>query len=130
MPKCEIIRKKHRKSSIGDMVDRIIIHNRSITAPGQGGVDFSESFTPESTVWANINTVSGETLFDGTNTERDVTHKIVVRWIPDLTSENWIELQSGELLDILPTENLDMRSEFILLKCSNRGTKSNLANEL
>jgi len=130
MPQCVKIRKKKRQANVGDMNDRIIIHLRSIQPPSNGGVDFAEQFTPKRTVWALVNTVEGETFFDSSNIETVVTHEIIIRWFQGITSEDYIELADGTLLDILPTENLDNRAEFIKLKCTLRGPREIPINQI
>ena len=129
MPKCTRIKKKKRQVCVGDMRDEITIQSRSITPPAADGVDFGETFSGDQVVWATINTVSGETVFDGTNTERDVTHRIYIRFLSGVTAEAWV-LFNSERYDILTVEDLDKRGTFMLLRCTNRGTTANAANEL
>lgn len=130
MPQCVKIRKKKRQACVGDMRDRIIIQDRDIVPPVGDSVDLTELFSGDQPVWAGINTVSGETIFDGTGTERDVTHRLITRYIEGVTSENWILTEGDERLDILDVENLDERSEYMLLRCTNRGTSSNAASSV
>ena len=129
MPKCITIRRNKRKVCIGDLNTEITIQSRNIKPPATTGVDFSETFTGKATVWALVNTVSGKTMFDGTGVERDVTHEIYIRYLSGVTSEDWI-LLNGQRLDILPLEDLDERNEFMKLRCTNRGTTANAANEI
>lgn len=129
MPQCRYIKRRNRKVCIGDLDTEIVLQSRNITPPISDGVDFSETFAGKATVWSMINTVSGETVFDSSNTERDVTHNIYIRFLSGVTAEDWV-LLNGERIDILGVQNLENRSEFMLLKCSNRGTTSNPANEV
>lgn len=129
MPKCSTIQRKKRKICIGDMDEQIVLQSRNITPPATDGVDFSETFTGKATVWAMVNTVSGQTLFDGTGTERDITHEIGIRFLSGVTAEDWV-LFNDERIDIVDVQDLEERHEFMLLKCSNRGTTANAANEL
>lgn len=117
---CQKIRTKKRSVCIGDMIHKIEINSRSIQAPTMGGVDFGEDFQEECTISAAIETKAGETVFDSSNTERVVTHRFYVRFEPDITAETWINFDSN-LYDILTVENLDQRSEFLLLRCTLRG---------
>ncbi len=123
------IRKNIRKVAIGDMVDRITIYNRTMTPPVNGSVDFTENFTGPRAVWACVNTVSGKTFFDSTNTEHVVTHEIHIRWLTGITSESWIDLIDGTRLKILPTEDFEIRKDFMLLKCTERGPNSKAVNQ-
>ena len=120
MANCVKIRPKKRSVCIGDMKYSIELNTRSIQAPTVGGVDFGESFTDPVIVSAAIETKNGETVFDGSNTERVITHRFYIRFLPDITEETWIRFESN-FYDILTVENLDQRSEFLLLRCTLRG---------
>ena len=124
MPKCQPIRKKRRNICIGDMEDEITLENRAIQPPDFDTVDFDETFTaPNPPVWALIETVRGKTFFDGVSTEEDVTHWIYINFDSTVTAETWVKLTDGRRLDILRVENLDERSDFMLLHCVDRGAK-------
>jgi len=100
MPKCVRIRRKKRQICIGDLNDVITLQDRAITAPLMG-VDATETFTDSNPdVWAMIETSAGETVFDGTDTEIDVTHKITIAFVDGITAETWI-LFKGTRIDIL-----------------------------
>ena len=120
MANCLKIRPKKRTVCIGDMRYQIELNTRSIQAPTMGGVDFGENFTATETVSAAIETKNGETVFDGSNLERVVTHRFYIRFISGITEETWINFENN-LYDILNVENLDQRSEFLLLRCTLRG---------
>ena len=105
------------------MEDEITLENRAITAPEFEGVDFDETFTPNTPVWALVETVRGKTFFDGVNTEEDITHWIYINFDSTVTSETWIKLADERRLDIVRVENLDERSEFMLLHSIDRGAK-------
>lgn len=128
MPNCVKIRKKKQQACLGDMRDRVLIELRSLTPPAGSSVDYTEAFTTKKTVWATVNTVKGEVLFDGTGTERDITHHITIRYIAGVTQEDWATYNS-ERMDVIDVTNLDGRKEFMLLRCSNRGTTANSANQ-
>ena len=124
MPVCQPIRKKRRNICIGDMEDEITLENRDIAAPLFDTVDYDETFTaPNPAVWALIETVRGKTFFDGVSTEQDVTHWIYINFDVTVTAETWVKLVDGRRLDILRVENLDERSDFMLLHCDDRGAK-------
>lgn len=124
MPRCQFIQKKRRNVCIGDMEDQVTLENRAIQAPDFDTVDFDEEFTaPNPPVWALIETVSGETFFDGVSTEQDITDWIYINFDATVTAETWVKLDDGSRLDILRVEDLDRRSEFMLLHCTDRGDK-------
>lgn len=123
MAKCSPIRRKHRKVCLGDMDSVVKIQNRAIAAPAFGLVDFGEAFSDaDPAAWALIETVSGEAVFDSTNTERSVTHHLYINFDVTVTEESWVELDDGAKLDVVTVEDLEERHEFMLLRCSNRGT--------
>lgn len=128
MPAITYKRKKKQNICIGDLRDEITIQSRTISEP-VSGVDFGETFTGKSTVWALVETVSGKTIFDGSNIERDVTHNIYIRYLSGITAEDWV-LFKGSRMDILEVQDFDERNEFIILRCSDKGTDVNAANEL
>ena len=97
------------------------LHIREIVAPVFEGTDFSEKFSGTKEVWANIKTVSGQTIFI-VNVDVSITHEIIIRYDADIDSETWIEHNKNNF-KILDVEDLDERHEFLRLKCANRGDK-------
>jgi head-tail adaptor len=127
MAKCVKIFGKKRKVCIGNL-DRIVkVNSRVIKAP-VSDVDYSEVFTEIIEMHANIETVSGVTIFDSTNTERDITHFIYIRFFTGITPENWL-IFNNEYYDIFDQQNLEERDEFFLLKCNKRGSVTKPVNE-
>lgn len=128
MPKCVPLRRKKRQPCLGDMDEVILLQDRALKPP-VSGVDATEQFTTaDADIWALVETVSGETMFDDTNTERDVTHKFIICFLTGITAETWISF-NGDRLDILGVEDLEERHEFLLLRASNRGVDTNRAND-
>ena len=120
MPKCSFVKRKHRKICIGDLNTLIKLQSRDIVEPDFDSVDFDENFVDTSEVWSLVETATGKTVFDGVDTDINVTHMIFVRFDVTVTSETWVELESRRL-DILFTENLENRGEWLLLMCTDRG---------
>ena len=118
----QVIQRKNRVSCIGDMRERVKLHNRVMQVPEFGSSDFSEKFSGTKTVWANVRTVSGEAFFSGANVDVSLTHEIIIRFDDTVTSETWIE-HDGNNLKIVSVEDLDERHEFLRLKCTERGDK-------
>lgn len=134
MPDCRKIRTKLRRVCTGDLRDPITLQNRDITAP-TSTVDYTLAFNPidtettdpneEGRVWAAIETVRGEEIFDGHDLVEVPTHKIYVRAldvIDLITAETWVLLDDGTRLRIQDIENLEERGEYLLLRCTHRGT--------
>jgi len=151
MPICVNIRGKNRQVCIADLDRQIQLQNRAIQPPAGGSVDYTLLFTAKDSalppldefdssygsdfagvlfhptdtglVWAMIESVNGESIFDLTNVERTVTHKVYIRYEPTVTAETWFTID-GQRFDILTVEDLDFRHEFQLLRCTDRGSKT------
>jgi SPP1 family predicted phage head-tail adaptor len=121
MSVCKKIRGENRKICIGDLNTEIALNTRSIRPPSLGSVDYDEEFVSTTSVFSLVKTKIGATVFDESNTERIVTHFFYIRFDSSITSETWIEF-NNELYDIITVENLDQRSEFLLLRCVIRGS--------
>lgn len=120
---CKRKQRSLRSVCIGSLNTLITLQNRAIVPPIGDSVDYDESFTTNDTAWAMVETVRGETVFDGTNTERDVTHKFSIRFISGITAETWVELDDIKY-DILDTESLDENGQFLVLRAAMRGDKA------
>lgn len=128
MPNCIQIQKPLKKVCTGDMRDRLTIQVRAITPPGDGGVDFTETFNQDKVVWALCQTKQGVEIFDGTGLKDVATHYFYIRYISILTKEGYV-IFNGNYYTILDVQNLDERSEYQLLRCCLRGTTGNPVNQ-
>lgn len=121
MPSCRKIKKKADLICTGDLDKRITIFVRDITVPVGGSVDYGESFSVPTTVWAMIETLSkGVQIFDGANVVDTASHNIYIRYRPAVTFENYLDYE-GRRFRILNTENLNERNRYIKLQCTERG---------
>ena len=77
---------------------------------------------------AIIKTVNGVSVFDSTNTERVATHKLILAYRSDITSEDWV-LFGTKRIKILTTENCAEQDQKLILMCTERGEDSKVANE-
>lgn len=115
---------------IGSLDTAITLKKRSITAPIQNSVDYTQTFTEDTVVWAKIKTSGrGEIIFDRTNTARIVTHLFYIRFLTGITAQTWIELESINY-DILSTTDLEEKHEWLLLKATKRGIKTLPINQI
>jgi len=117
-----LLLRKRRESCIGDMRERIHLHDRSIQEPDFGTTDPTEKFTGPKIVWANIKTVAGKTIFTGANIDIALSHEIIIRYDDKVNSETWVEFE-GNNLKIVKIEDLDERHDFLRLLCTERGDK-------
>lgn len=123
MPKCQTIHRKKRRPCVGDLNTLVNFKSRDIQAPEFNAVDFAEDFEHKIQAWAMINTVSGKTYFDGVNTDVNITHEIIIRYDASLTAEDWVEFDDRRI-DVVDTEDLDERHEWLLLRCTDKGLKA------
>lgn len=134
---CQNIRSKRRKVCIGDLDRVITLENRSIQPPTDA-TDYTILFTdetaggqlPSAEIFALIETVTGEEIFDGHNIGTPITHHIYIPYIEGVTPETWVKLENGERLDIADVENLDERNEFYKLRCTLTGDQSKSNNSI
>lgn len=116
------VRPSTRKVCVGDLNHRIKLLPRDMTEPGFGETDFGEDFTGGVEAWAKVYTTAGKTIFNGVNTDVNVTHEIYIRFQSGVGAETWVELQDGTRLDVVMSEDLDERKEWLLLLCTERGS--------
>ena len=126
MSECERIHVRHKKLCIGDM-DRIIyLHGRVLNTP-EGTVDYSSEMQTPIRVWAAVKTAKGRQMFFTTNEDRAVTHIFYIRYRTGIDSRDWVRYKS-EYYDIVDTENVDERDEWLALYANVRGSTSSEVN--
>jgi SPP1 family predicted phage head-tail adaptor len=125
MPVCKQIKRKHRKICIGDLDEIIVLKTRST---GFNDCDPTPTFVTHSEPWALLETVSGESVFDDTNTEVEVTDVAYITFDATVTRELFAEF-NGDNYRILTVEDLDRRNEWMKLKMTSRGVTSKAVND-
>lgn len=86
------------------------------------------TFADVAPIRAIIKTVTGVSVFDDTNTERVVTHKLCIAYRSGVTAENWI-LFGSKRVKILTVENVCEANTQLILMCTERGDDSRVVNE-
>lgn len=128
MPRCVNAKRRKKQVCTGDLDTLITLQSRNITPP-TSGVDATETFADTNAdIWSMMETGKGSVFFDDTNIERTITHEFSIVYIAGLTAESWVLFES-RYFDILMIEDYDERHEYQLLRCNERGTTSNQANE-
>lgn len=122
---CSPKKSKRRGVCAGDLNRRIKLNQRTLDAP-QTGVDYGHTFTSTDT-YASVETVGDKEIFGGTNMDERITHIFIIRY-RDITAEWWITYRDV-LYDIVGTEDLDERGEYLALKCNVRGSNLQPVNE-
>lgn len=130
---CSKRRIKDVQYCAGDLRHYATIQNRALT-PSNDSADYTLVFSgavpanePDAGVWVGIQTVNGVTIFDGSDVERVITAKIVMRFRDDVTAQNWL-LIDGIRYDIYKVENINKLSKWLVLYCTERGTANNSVN--
>lgn len=129
MAECVKIRTKHRKPCIGEMRWRIDIYNPTITPPNlTDEVDYTVTIEPEATVWATVKTLPNVSFFDDMNVEQVVSHEFIIRYREGISREKNIRYPSGtgQYYNIVYSENLENRNEFILMRCNLKGSETHV----
>jgi head-tail adaptor len=109
------------------MDKRIKINVRTLTPPAANGVNFGETLSNETEVWAGLQTSRGIEVFSGTNLVGVATHFFYIRAISGLTSESWVEFK-GSYYRILDIQNYQEDDRFQILRCVVRGDTSKPVN--
>lgn len=123
MATCIKLSRTKTEVCIGNMTKRISIFTRALTTPSDPtgfNVDYTESFTLLSEVWAMLQTPKGQTIFDGLGVEKIISDVFYIRYIDGLTSENWITYD-GNRYDIQMVEDIEQNNLFQQLSCVVRG---------
>jgi SPP1 family predicted phage head-tail adaptor len=127
MSNCTKIGRPKREVCIGSMSNKITLYVRKIAAPDFNDIDYGETLEEPRQVWAMVKTSRGETVFDKANLEQDITHRFYIRYISDVTFQDWL-LFKDRYYNIVDVENLENRDEFLLLRCNLRGDKNTNVN--
>lgn len=131
MSACKKIPKKPSKICTGDLNKRVTLYVRNIVDPEGGSVDYNEDFTNPQTLWARIDTVSnvggGVQIFDGANVVDTASHLIYIRFIPNVTFQEYLDYDARRFR-IIDVTNLNEEDEFLLLRCTERGDNTKQVN--
>ena len=101
-------------SNIGRLRHRMQIQTYSETQDYQSGT--IKTWTSIATVFAEIIPSHGYATFNAAQVENLVTHKIIIRYQPYITSENWL-LMNSRRFRIRSIKNLLERNRFLELYC-------------
>lgn len=122
------VKKRTRKVCVGDLNHLIKILPRDLVEPKFMETDFGEDFAGHWEVLAKVVTTKGATVFNGVNTDVNVTHEVYIRFDADVTAEAWVDLDDGTRLNVVFIDDLDERHEWMKLICSERGANSQEAS--
>ncbi len=123
---CNKQQRKKTQVCVGSMNRRIDLLARALTPPVDpftGQFVSTETFTTIATPWAMVATPKGVTIFDGVGIERVVTHIFTIRFLLDITSQNWV-VYKGQRYDILLVNDFQENNLFLELNCALTGDET------
>lgn len=122
MTTCIKIRGKKRELCAGDLDRLITLQKRTITVPTpESETDYDEDFDDIDDVLAMVlTTKKGTIFFSDTNTEKTIDIEFYIAFLDGITAETWIKFED-ENYEILFTEDLDKRHQYLRLVCTERG---------
>lgn len=130
MTQCKKVKGVKRQVCIGSMDKLVRLKKRSLGAPTDNSVDYTEEFEYLEDVWANISTISkGPVFFDGANVLQQATHFFKIYYRAGTTAEIWVEYEDKNY-DVFKVEDLDERHEFLFLYAIQKGSKDIPVNQI
>ena len=136
MSKLKVDRRPLKKTPVGDMRDRILIRERSVSAPDfDNSAKATETYKTIASVWAKVVTnVSGKKIFDGVNEDTgggillSSTHIFTIRYMEGITSEHVVDYK-GENYEINRVVNPEERNMYLQIYCKLLGDRTKEANQ-
>jgi SPP1 family predicted phage head-tail adaptor len=99
------------------MKRRVTIQSVSRLSDGQGG--YTESWADGDTVWASVDPSTGYQKFQAMQMQEPITHKIVMRYRPDVTTAT--RLRYGDrVFDVAEALDVDEDGRFLKIKAVER----------
>ena len=131
MAKCVKLQRTKTQVCTGNLDKLIEIYQRDIEPPLNSFIadpDYTETFTLLYTVWSMIQTPKGKVIFDDVGTEKRITNVFYTRYLPDITSQNWI-VYNGRRYDIERVKNLEENNLYLEIATIIRGDDTKAASE-
>ncbi len=102
--------------AIGRLDERITVQNRTDTADGSGG--YSSSWGALATAWALVEELSARERYFAGKVEHNVTHRVVMRYRTDVTSDmRLLRADGSTVLQIRGVREGDGRKRWTILDC-------------
>lgn len=107
-----------RRARIGDLDQRLSLERPVETPDDIGGV--SRAWAHVDDVWGQLTPVAGHEDFIAGREETTLTHRVLIRWRPDVTGAMRLRLGSRTFV-IHAALDWDTRRRFMLLQCQEHG---------
>ena len=99
-----------KKICIKDLRHRIVIQDVEQLSDGHGG--YNETWVTFATVWAKVVPVSAQEKWRAENLDHEVTHRITIRYLANITSSMRISFD-GRIFHVKGFRNLEERDRYI-----------------
>ena len=103
-----------RRARIGDLDQRLSLEQPLDTPDDIGGV--TRAWTRVDDIWAQVKPAAGAENFVGEREESAITHRVLIRWRPDVTGAMRLRL-GARVFAIHAALDWDTRRRFLLLQC-------------
>lgn len=102
------------RAKIGAMRRKFVIEGPSDVADDVGG--FSQNWTARASVWGHATVIAGNEAFAAARTENALTHRIRIRWRPDIDAS--CRIRDGDrIFAIIAITDADGRRRFVNCLC-------------
>lgn len=108
-----------KKINIGDLRQRVTIEGYVVSSDGYGGRP--KSWVPVATVWAKVEPLRGREYFEAHQIKTEVTHRVIIRYRPDVTPEMRVKVGDNRYLLIESVIDIEERHRFLELICREEG---------
>lgn len=103
-----------RRASIGGLRRRAVLEQPLDVPDEIGGL--LRTWTPVATVWAQVLPLAGVERREGGREETAITHRVLIRWRPDVTGASRLVVE-GRVLAVHAAVDHDPQRRFMMLQC-------------
>ena len=101
-------------NSIGKMRYRVKVENATNTRDAGGGL--SQSYSPVTTIYANIKPMNANSIYRQWIVQEKVTHEVTIRYMKNISTNSRVSYGSRNF-NIKGIINVDERDRFLKLLC-------------
>ena len=114
-----------KRMNIGRLNKRVDIMGY-VTSKDEMGQS-KQSLQKLATVWADIKPMRGSELYEVGRLQSKMTHRIYIRYLPDVTTSNWI-VYNGKRFNIVSVVNPDYENKYLEIYAEYRTGKAVIDN--
>ena len=103
---------------IGRLRHRVTIQRFDRVDDGGGGTE--EQWIDVATVWAAVEPIRGRERLEAMQLEQSVSHRVVIRYRPDVDGRNMRIVHRGRALHVQAVVSPDERNRWLELLCEER----------